>query len=84
MPTTDWRERTAYLDKRTHYVFSLDLNLVIDTDLVSFADGRVRLRAEAADDAQRAKAAAVLLPDLAPPTAAQFQDRSDTYHVLND
>ncbi len=73
LPTTDWRERTEFLDKRTLYVFSLELYLQVD------AGGKVtpgdRVRAAAADAAQVA-----VLRDAQPALGLL----ADTYHVLND
>jgi hypothetical protein len=73
LPTTDWRERTEFLEKRTLYVFSLELYLQADAGpRVEQGD---RVRAAAADPAQVA-----VLRD-AQPGAGLL---ADTYHVLND
>jgi hypothetical protein len=45
LPTTDWRERTAFLEKRTVYVFSLDMFLNFDPTQVSAIGQGLRLRA---------------------------------------
>jgi len=73
LPTTDWRERTEFLEKRTLYVFSLELYLQADAGpKVSQGD---RVRASAAEPVQVA-----LLRDVQPGAGLL----ADTYHVLND
>lgn len=80
LPTTDWRERTEFLDKRTLYVFSLELRLQISIGQ-RVVSGE-RLRAVAADPTRVAAdvASATQLRAAPPP----IENLADTYHVLND
>jgi len=73
LPTTDWRERTEFLEKRTLYVFSLELYLQANAGQ-KVSQGE-RVRATVADPAQLA-----VLRDAQPAGGLL----SDTYHVLND
>jgi hypothetical protein len=85
LPTTDWRERTAFLPKQTRYVFSLDLRLAFDQTSLSGLGPDVRVRAGTprAEDL----AAALAGRSQASPgrgTEPEHLAVADTYHVLNE
>jgi hypothetical protein len=76
LPTTDWRERTKFLDKRLLYAFSLELRTSIDLGLTAQSGARIRTRPAPARALGNPKGKARAV---SPPV-----DHSDTYHVLND